>query len=63
MLLTVCCGGDTVSGRGDTYTIWAVFVYVCMVSVSCCDLQGMGRRHLPCMLYKEKGDDLISHPP
>ena len=28
------------SGKGDTYRIWAVFVYVCMVSVSGCGLQG-----------------------
>ena len=28
------------SGKGDTYTIWAVFVYVCIGRLSGCGLQG-----------------------
>ena len=40
MWLTGCCGGDTVSGGGDTYRIRAVFVYVCIGRLSGCGLQG-----------------------
>ena len=37
---TWCCGGDAVSGGGDTYRIRAVFVYVCVRRLSGCVLQG-----------------------
>ena len=40
MCLTGCCGGDAVSGGGDTYRIRAVFVYVCVRRLSGCVLQG-----------------------
>ena len=37
---TWCCGGGAVSGGGDTYRIWAVFVYVCIGRLSGCGLRG-----------------------
>ena len=40
MWLTGCCGGDAVSSGGDTYRIWAVFVYVCVGRLSGCGFQG-----------------------
>ena len=40
--LTGCCGGDAVSGGGDTYRIWAVFVYVCGVNGFCVRVYGIG---------------------
>ena len=40
MCLTGCCGGDAVSGGGDTYRIWAFFVYVCVGRLSGCGIHG-----------------------
>ena len=43
MCLTGCCGGDALSGGGDTYRIWAVFVYVCGgVNGFCVRVYGIG---------------------